>query len=155
MTGGMTKYEIGTGESRIAVRVFVCHRDETDLSCDETDAKMPFSKVSSSPNTPARSETRLTRIRSPKRFSQCATATQRWSKHITNGGRISDTEVPLCQRTIVASLRIGCYHACCVIEYREWPGSARSFLPPSIRHHHAQTFLPGLLPHDPAGYERV
>lgn len=39
MTGGMTKYEIGTGESRIAVRVFVCHRDETDLSCDETDAK--------------------------------------------------------------------------------------------------------------------
>lgn len=39
MTGGMTKYEIGTGESRIAVRVFMCHRDETDLSCDETDAK--------------------------------------------------------------------------------------------------------------------
>ena len=39
MTGGMTKYEIGTGESRIAVRVFMCHRDETDLSCDENDAQ--------------------------------------------------------------------------------------------------------------------
>lgn len=39
MTGGMAKYEIGTGESRIVVRVFMCHRDETDLSCDETDAK--------------------------------------------------------------------------------------------------------------------
>lgn len=39
MTGGMAKCEIGTGESRIVVRVFMCHRDETSLSRDETEAK--------------------------------------------------------------------------------------------------------------------
>ena len=39
MTGGMAKYEIGTGESRIVVRVFMRHRDETSLSRDETEAK--------------------------------------------------------------------------------------------------------------------
>lgn len=39
MTGGMAKFEIGTGESRKVVRVFMCHRDETGLSRDETEAK--------------------------------------------------------------------------------------------------------------------
>ena len=39
MTGGMAKYEIGTGESRKVVRVFMRHRDETDLSRDETEVK--------------------------------------------------------------------------------------------------------------------
>lgn len=39
MAGGMAKYEIGTGEPRIVVRVFMRHRDETSLSSDETEAK--------------------------------------------------------------------------------------------------------------------
>lgn len=39
MTGGMAKYEIGTEEPRIVVRVFMRHRDETSLLRDETEAK--------------------------------------------------------------------------------------------------------------------
>lgn len=38
-----------------------------------------------------------------------------------------------------------------MIEYREWPGNARS---PLIRHH-AKAFLPGLLSYYLAGYERI
>lgn len=44
--------------------------------------------------------------------------------------------------------------ACCVIEYREWPGNVRFFLA-LVRRHHAQVFLSGLLPHYPAGYECI
>ena len=39
MNGGMAKYEIGAGESRKVVRVFMRHRDEADLSRDEAEAK--------------------------------------------------------------------------------------------------------------------
>ena len=87
MTGGMTKCEIGTGESRIVVRVFMCHRDETDLSCDETDAKNAVLEGFLKPEY---------------------------------AGKVGNTLDP---------------YKVDVIEYREWPGSARSFPlnPPSSR----------------------
>lgn len=88
MAGGMAKYEIGAGERSRIVRVFMRPKDEKTYRAMKSKPEMRFSANSSSPNTPARWETQSTHSRLPRRFSPGATDAPRWSRRITNGGRI-------------------------------------------------------------------